>query len=45
MDKNLEASDKVAQWLEVVERLNASEPSLADRKVLQGIVRVIPEAG
>ena len=45
MDKHLEASDVVAQWLEVVERLNASEPSLADRKVLQGIARVIPEAG
>jgi hypothetical protein len=45
MDNHLEAGDLVAQWLELVERLNASEPSLADRKVLQGIVRVIPEAG
>ena len=35
----------VAQWLGVVEGVNASEASLTDRKVFQGIVGVIPEDG
>lgn len=45
MDKHSEADYVVAQGLEAVEGLNASEASLAGRKVLQRIVRVIPEAG
>ena len=45
MDKHSKADYVVAQGLVVVERLNASEASLADRKGLLGIVGVIPEAG
>ena len=45
MDKHSEADYVVAQGLVVVEGLNALEASLAGRKVLLGIARVIPEAG
>jgi hypothetical protein len=45
MGKHLEADYLVAQGLVVVEGQNALEASLADRKMLQGIVRAIPKAG